>query len=356
MNILFDIAHPAHVHFFRHMIRGLTDRGHRALVVARRKDVTLDLLDRYQIAYVTTGESRPRSRLGQFAELMERVRFLYRIGRKFQVDIILTRNPAGVQAARLLGVAGVFDTDDGTAAGIHFRAAAPFAHVITTPDCFTEDYGRKHVKYPGYKQSAYLYPDQFHPNPDVLAQLGINRRERFSLVRFVSMHASHDQGEAGLSWDDKAAIVARLQRVGKVFISSEGALPQQWQGLRLAIPPDQIHDALAFASLFIGDSQTMAAEAAFLGTPNLRVSSFAGRISYLEELEHRYGLTYAFHPRDTNRFMAKLEALLSGPDLRTATAAARARMLADKVNIAQWFVDRVDNGSFLARRPRSAAA
>ena len=68
----------------------------------------------------------------------------------FKPDVIVTRNPAGAQTGRLLGIPAIFDTDDGKAAGIHCWSAAPFAHVITTPDCSDENYGRRHVKYPGY--------------------------------------------------------------------------------------------------------------------------------------------------------------------------------------------------------------
>ena len=37
------------------------------------------------------------------------------------------------------------------------------------------------------------------------------------------------------------------------------------------IDPSDMHHALAFASLYIGDTQTMAAEAAVLGTPSIRL-------------------------------------------------------------------------------------
>ena len=45
MVVLFDIVHPAHVHFFKHIIRGLQKVGYNTPIVARDKDVTLALLD-----------------------------------------------------------------------------------------------------------------------------------------------------------------------------------------------------------------------------------------------------------------------------------------------------------------------
>jgi predicted glycosyltransferase len=343
MVVLFDIVHPAHVHFFKHIIRGLQKAGHKTLIVARDKDVTLALLNQYGFDYVSIGQSGRKTRFSQLIELIHRDWVIWKVAREAKPEVILTRNPAGVQAARLIGALGIFDTDDGRAAGIHFRAAAPFANIITTPDCFEENFGRKHVTYPGYKQSAYLHPDHFKPDPTVLKILRIDPSQKYFLVRFVDMIASHDTGESGLSFNDKTRIIEHLMRFGRVFISSEGKLPQKWQSLKIKIPPHMLHDALAYATLYVGDSQTMAAEAAMLGTPNLRVSTFSGRISYLNELEHRYGLTFGFQPNEIDGFFSKLNEFLNGSDYLKHVKASHQRLIREKCNVAQWFVDFLEN-------------
>jgi predicted glycosyltransferase len=343
MVVLFDIVHPAHVHFFKHIIRGLQKVGYNTPIVARDKDVTLALLDHYGFEYITVGRSAKKNRFAQLRELLIRDWTIWRIARKAKANVILTRNPAGVQAARLTGAIGIFDTDDGLAAGIHFRAAAPFADIITTPDCLEENFGVRHIKYPGYKQSAYLHPDHFRPDPAVLKILGVEAGQKYFLVRFVDMVASHDTGESGLSYNDKTRIIERLLTCGRVFISSEGRLPEKWQSLKIKIPPHMIHDALAFATLFVGDSQTMAAEAAMLGTPSLRVSTFCGRISYLNELEHRYGLTFGFHPDEIDGFFSKLNELLHGSNYFEYIKASHERLVREKCNVAQWFIDFLEN-------------
>lgn len=339
MRVLFDIVHPAHVHFFKHIITALRALGHSTTIVARDKDVTSKLLDHYGFDHLTVGRPQ-KTRGGQLGELVRRDLTLARVAWGFHADVIVTRNPAGAQAARLVGATGIFDTDDGSAAGIHFKAARPFAHWLTSPDCLPERWGRRHVPYAGYKQSAYLHPDHFTPDPAVLGELGLSANEPFFVVRFVAMNASHDGGEAGLSISTKRELLARLQRRGRVFLSCEGAVPDEWKHLAYQLAPHRLLDLMAFATLVVGDSQTMAAEAAFMGTPALRASTFAGRISYLEELEHRYGLTWAFHPRDEAPFLAKLDELLGrGAELRPSIAPGRERMLHEKVNIARWFTD-----------------
>jgi predicted glycosyltransferase len=349
MRILFDIVHPAHVHFFKHMIRALRERGHETAILARDKDVTSALLDHYGLTHDTVGRPSRHGRLGQLLELVHRDLVVARLARSFGADIIATRNPAGVQGARLAGALGIFDTDDGSAAGIHFHAARPFAHYLTSPDCLPERWGRRHVLYPGYKQSAYLHPDHFTPDPTVLSDLGLSTDEPFFVVRFVAMDASHDKGEDGMSHEAKRAVLLRLQKHGRVFLSCESKVPDEWAHLAYQLAPHRLHDLLAFASIFVGDSQTMAAEAAYLGTPALRCSSFAGRLSLLDELEHRYGLTWAFPPDATAALLKKLDELLARTDVRSSIAEGRARMLSKTTNVAVWFTDFIES---CARAPR----
>jgi len=343
MKILFDIAHPAHVHFFRHIVADLNRRGHDTWILSRHKEVTTSLLDQFGMAHTPVGRPSRQGRAGQLLELVNRDLALIRHGRRFRADVVVTRNPAGVQAARMLGAVGIFDTDDGYSAGIHFRAALPFAHYITSPDCLSEDMGPRHVKYPGYKQSAYLHPDHFSPNPDVLARVGLSPGDRFFFVRFVAMQASHDIGQSGMSPELKRRVVTLLERQGRVILSCEDEVPREWRHLAYILPPHQIHDLLAYATIVLGDSGTIPAEAAVLGTPALHISSYAGRIRYLNELEHRYGLAWSFNPSESNEFVSKLEEMLSLPDPRAAVAAGHDRMLTEKINVAKWFTDFIEH-------------
>ena len=52
-----------------------------------------------------------------------------------------------------------------------------------------------------------------------------------------------------------------------LYISSEGNLSKKLHKYELIIAPNRMHDLMYHASLFIGDSQTMCAEAGILGTP-----------------------------------------------------------------------------------------
>lgn len=345
MNVLFDVVHPAHVHFFRHLRADLEADGHGTLVVARDKDVTLELLDDLGIPHRSVGRSGRSSRLGQGAELVHRVATLWREGRRFGADVVLTRNPAGVQAARLLGVPGVFDTDDGRAAGVHFRAAAPFATVITTPTSLPEDYGSRHRPYPGYKALAYLHPSRFTPDVEgVRTSLGLAPGEPLFVLRFVANDAVHDDGSVGIEPATGRALVDLLAERGRVLVSAEGPVGAELASHRFDLPASRMHDVLAAASLYVGDSGTMAAEAALLGTPSFRLSSWAGPDGYLRELEERYGLVRSLAPDEADRMLVEVRTVLG--DLGAAADASRAgqqRMLAEKVDVTAWYRSLLDD-------------
>ena len=49
MKILFDLGHPAHVHYFKNLIKLLEKNDHQVLIIAREKDVTHSLLKSYKM-------------------------------------------------------------------------------------------------------------------------------------------------------------------------------------------------------------------------------------------------------------------------------------------------------------------
>ena len=85
----------------------------------------------------------------------------------------------------------------------------------------------------------------------------------------------------------------------------------------------------AFADLLICDSQTMAAEAAVLGTPSLRMNSFVNKITYLKLLETKFDLTYGFTPDAQNELLVRLDELRARDNLKDEWLKRRDRMLGD---------------------------
>jgi hypothetical protein len=104
---------------------------------------------------------------------------------------------------------------------------------------------------------------------------------------------------------------------------------------------------MAFASLYIGDSQTMAAEAVVLGVPFVRFNDFVGRIGYLRELEDKYELGYgikASAPGSVDQLCSRVEQLVSMPseERHKLFQGRREQMLNDKIDCAKfltWFIE-----------------
>ena len=161
-------------------------------------------------------------------------------------------------------------------------------------------------------------------------------------MRFNAFKAHHDIGAEGLSIENKRRLVERLQTCGKVFITTERNMDDEFKPYQLTVSPDKAHSLMYYATMFVGDSQTMTSEAAVLGTPAVKCNSFAGRLSVPNELERKYGLCYSFLPEQQEAFFAKIEELLAMPDLKGEWQLRRQRMLADKIDYTRflvWFVE-----------------
>ncbi|MEE1069231.1 MAG: hypothetical protein U0K81_02010 [Paludibacteraceae bacterium] len=137
-----------------------------------------------------------------------------------------------------------------------------------------------------------------------------------------------------------------------------------------------MHHVMAFASLYIGDSQTMAAEAGVLGVPFVRFNDFVGRIGYLRELEDIYELGYGIHatplteespirradgseqPSGVEQLYARVEQLVAMPaeQRRTVFAARREKMLAEKIDCAKFLTWFIENYPASAQQTKTANA
>ena len=100
---------------------------------------------------------------------------------------------------------------------------------------------------------------------------------------------------------------------------------------------------MAFAALYIGDSQSMAVEAAMLGTPSIRFNDFAGRIGVLEELEKKYKLTIGIPSNDTPLLYQTIESMVDTDNLKELFQARRKKMLEDKIDVATYITNFIEN-------------
>ena len=308
------------------------------MISARDKDVTLDLLDHYALPYRTLS-TIGSGHWGMAKEFLQREWALLRLIRDFNPDVVT--EIGGVFVApicKLLGKPSVVFTDS-EHVRIDRYLTYPFAGEVCTPACFKRDIGKSHIHYPGYHELAYLHPNYFQPDSAVLDEIGVSAGEPFSVVRFVAWKASHDVGQKGFSSSFKQKIIQTLSRYGKVFISSEGRLPSEFESLSLNVSPIRIHDILAYSSLYLGEGATMATEAGILGTPSIYVSSLVGTMGNFDELVNDYELVYSY--QDPAEALQQAVSLLEKDNTKDEWMRRRERMLTEKIDVTNFVCDRL---------------
>lgn len=353
MRVVVTIQHPAHVHFFRHAIDRLEDDGHEVFVFARENDLAVPLLREYGIDHeVLAG---PQDSLLGLAtvQLAYELRLLRR-ARRIDPDVMTAIGGVAVShVAALVGSRSVVFLDNEGV--VSHRITTPFADAVCTPANHEEDYGEKHVRYDGFQELAYLHPDRFDPEPDRLREYGVDPDERYFLCRFKTWDALHDVGEKGLSPEGKHRLVSLLDDHGEVYISSSDELPPSLEPYRLPTPPTLVHDLLYHADCYTGDSGTMATEAAVLGTPAVRVQSFAdgADMSNFVTLESRYGLLRSTADEETA--LEYVGELVADPHAADRWADRRARLLAEKMDVTSFVLEQLtttaDTRTHLTSRP-----
>lgn len=340
MKLTFYIHTPGQVHFWSGAILALKKKGHTVSVVARKSEFICPLLISYGIQYVTYGKSS-KTAYGKILELP--LQFIRSFGTvvKFGPDILLGAGPIeGFTAALLRKPCIMFDDNEPRAFLDRFISLS-VATVILTPACFLLNLGNKHVRFAGYKELAYLHPSHFKPNLSIYSELGINSDEKYVILRFNAFDAVHDIGRTGFSLGEKYRLVENLSKYTRVFISSEGSLPDDLELYKLPTPYHKIHQVLYFAQLLVADTGTMAWEAALLGTPTIVCASFTPHFGNFVELEQKYDLLYCF--QEANKSIDKAVELIQQPDLKEQWDLKRRKLLDDKIDVTQFIVDFIEN-------------
>lgn len=339
MKILFDIGHPAHVHYFKNSIRILENNGHKIAITTRDKEITLYLLEKYGFKYTCTGKNLP-SKLGKAYSIIRNDLAIYKVAQKFKPDIIVSFfSPFAAHVGKIISkpVIGFSDTEH---AKISIMLSKPFTDDIVVPSCYRGSISaNKEVRFSGYFELAYLHPKRFTPDPSIKNLLGVQEGQEYAILRFISWSAAHDAGHQGLEIAAKRKIVNELSKYVKVYISSESGISDNLKSYHIKIPPEKMHDALAYACLYIGEGATMASECAMLGTPAIYVNSLV--VGYCTEQEKKYGLIYGF--RNSDGVLEKALKLINLPSVKEEWQKRRHKMLSEKIDVAaffSWFIEK----------------
>ena len=342
---MFMISHPAHFHLFKNTIRAIQADGHKAVVVIRPKDVLEELCQEAGLEYIKISErSRTAGKVGMALSLIKKTWEVGKIARRCKPDLMIGSDGVISYVGKLYHIPSFdCDEDDAEATPLFAKMFYPFFTGVISPTiCSVGKWSDKQIGHHSYHELAYLHPSHFQPDPSKLQEYGIPLDKPFYLIRFAQLTAHHDTGIHGIDTPTALRLVQMLEEKGNIFITSERPLEPELEPYRIHIQPIDIHHIMAYADLFVGDSQTMAAEAGVLGTPFVRLNDFSGRLAYLNEIEDVYQLGFSHKSADIEGFFQSIQRWLDTPDRKALCAQRRDRMLSEKIDYAQfltWFIE-----------------
>jgi len=349
--ILIEIGHPAHVHHFKHLYWELSKTGWTGLFVTKDKECAIDLLKAYELPYEVLGVNKS----GIARKILSLPAFSLKmigIARRFRPDIFVSRvSPLSGYASFILRKPHITFTDTENVRLLD-SISQPFADVILTSDVYLRDHGKKQIRYPGYHELAYLHPKRFKPDPSDLGNYGIDTSNKYVIVRFVNWGAHHDIGHNGFSKPNRIRLVKELANQVQVYISSEGVLPEDLSKYQLSIKAEQMHQVLAHAHTFVGESATMASECAMLGTPAIYINSTHYGST---DSQAGYGLITLYPGSETgqNRAISLATEMTQDPDIKYLYSQLREKMLADKIDVSRfmvWFIEEYPQSVVLMKK------
>ncbi len=365
MKILVYMGHPAHFYLYKNTIKQLREDGHQVEILIKKKDILQTLLDNQGWEYHNIlQEGRKNSKLGMLIGMLKRAWRQNKFCAQYKPDILTGTSVENSYIGKWRHIPVInCNEDDAAVVPLYAKLSYPWANAILNPIvCNSGKWDSKATKYPSYQELAYLHPNHFTADAKVVTGYGIDVTKPYFVMRFASLHAHHDNGIKGINTEIAERLVKILEPFGTIYITSERPLEPQFEKYRIKINPLDMHHVMAFASLYIGDSQTMAAEAGVLGVPFVRFNDFVGRIGYLRELEDTYELGYGIHasvlpadspirrndgsvqPSGVEALYERVEQLVatSAEERKATFQSRREKMLAEKIDCAKfltWFIE-----------------
>lgn len=343
MKILFDFGHPSHYHLYKHVIGELEKQGDDVLIIVRdREGMVSDLIRADGRKFIIIDKNVKK---GLFNKLLKMIAIdvrLFRIASKFKPDLFVSMgSPYAGQVGFLMRRPHLsfVDTEDAKFAII---LLIPFTTEMIVPSSYCSEFSfRNTLRTNSYKVLAYLHPDFFKPNREVLRELNLSETDKIAILRFSSFDASHDIGKRGIVKSSRNILALEIAKLAKVFITSEIDLGNELEKFRLRLDPSKLHDLLAFSNLYVGEGATMACEAAVLGIPAVFVHR--NTCSVLEDLE-REGLLLNFHDpeKDFDFILEYCRNALTNPKIKNEHLEKRQKMLNEKEDLTDIIVKEIN--------------
>ena len=342
---LFYLGHPAHAHNFVYVSKILKEHGHSIFFAVRQREILVDLVKDFDFDHVIIKDNRKKNSFFSLVKsILNREYEMFKIVKRYKPDLMAGTDIVITHLGKVFNIPSIILCDDDSSvvplmANLGFR----FASSVIAPDiCDIKPFNFKKIGYRGLQKLSYLHPNYFFPNKSLINK-SLDLNKPYFIIRSVKFSAHHDKNIRGIDNNLLDSIIKLLKPFGKIYISSERLLPEKYNEYILSIDLKLIHHAMFFSDLFISDSQSMTVESCILGTPSIRYNDFVGKISVLEELEHKYKLTFGITPDKPKELLNKIEKLIKTPNIKIEWRERKEKMLKDMIDVAAFVADALEN-------------
>ena len=341
MRILFIVYHPVDPYIAFETARKIEEEGGSTyFIIIEKEGIIKKIVDSYGFSNTVIGKNKD-SFAGKIVNTFSIVTRINRHVKRFKPNLIFSpAGPYSSLACRFNNVPQICWEDTETAT-FNFKYSIKQISSMLLVDSFYLELPPYDsiIRFNGYKELAYLHPNVFSPDIDVLKELNLNENDKIVLMRFSALNAMHDIGlnSEALTNDDK--ILKFIKQIendynAKVLISvTERDLDDRFNPYKLNIAPSKYAHLLSFCTLYIGEGTTTASEAGVLGVPWINIQKT--KRGYLIDQEVNYGL--GFRTEDMDYAMEKAKEYLKNDNIKKEWSVKRKNLLDDKIDVSAFF-------------------
>lgn len=320
MNVGIAIRNPEHVHFYRHVVEALENRGHDVSLFVREFRNTTALLSHFDLPHTVLADE-PSSRSELLTGHLKYECRLFAAARRRDIDVLTSIGGRSItHIAPLLDARSVVFVDWTLGRSDHL--VSRLADEVHTPAFLAGELGRNQRVYDGLHELAYLHPDRFDSSPAQETKVD----DRSFLVAF---------SQSGID-ESVDPTLDTLAAEGDI-VGVDGYHPVDHRHVSRHVQPARVHDALVEADLCVSNLGTVSTEAALLGTPTVFAGATAPR--RCRYLETEYGLLIG--ATEESPVQSLVSELLTDESETEQWSARREQMLDDLGDTTTYVTDRL---------------
>ena len=271
MRILFDILHPAHLNFYKKTIQYL-QAEHDVTVLVRHRGDLVDFANKELNVPIKVVGRHYGSRIGKLFGLFHRICYLICEGWKNPYDVATSHGGFYVSIASwIMGKRSVVFYDNAEYKLLFFLCRR-FSSKFVIPQLLGIK-GKNIGTFNGYKELAYL--NRFKPEKEILEKYKV-KKKKYIFIRQIA-HISLDYWSDDSSQNMKGILDYLYQNNFSVIASVEEGATQILEFREfdnIYVLPEstsEMHTLLYYAKCVISSGDTVAREAALLGTPAIYI-------------------------------------------------------------------------------------